>query len=412
MPLTLMACSPSTDSGSSADETIDLVLWGAEEDQDFLAERVKAFQEVYPDKKFDIRIGVESESSAKDTVLTDVESAADVFAFADDQLSDLVDAGALLELGEISEALEVYAGKSIDDVKAANVPASIDDATRGDGLYAFPLSADNGYFLYYDSTVFTEKDIQTWDGMLAAAEAKGNGRKVAFPFASGWYNSGFFYGAGFTTDRNEDGTTAIDWNQTSPQGVTGVQVTQAMLNIASHPAFMAISDSDAANQIAAGNLCAVVSGTWDASTAEKYFGEGYAATVLPTYTVDGKQVHTGSVTGCKLIGVNAYSEWAGWAVLLADFITNEESQMIHYQQRQIGPSNIKAQNSDEVAANVAISAVLAQNEFAVIQRVGGKFWDPVATFGEKIAQNKIPSDDASVQAALDELVEGVIAPLN
>ena len=34
--------------------------------------------------------------------------------------------------------------------------------------------------------------------------------------ASGWYNAGFFYGAGFTTDLNDDGTTAMDWNGTSP----------------------------------------------------------------------------------------------------------------------------------------------------------------------------------------------------
>lgn len=401
-----------TDAPAASGGTVSLTLWGAEEDQDFLAERVEAFKAAYPDQTFDIQIGVESESTAKDTVLTDVEAAADVFAFADDQLADLVDAGALLKLDDnMSQVLEAYAGKTLDDVKNDNVAVSIDDATYQGDMYAFPTSADNGYFLFYDSTVFTEDDIKTWDGLLAAAEANGGGRKVGMTLASGWYNAGFFYGAGFTNDRNEDGTTTCDWNGTSASGITGVQVLQSMLNIAANPAFMAIADGDSSNQIAAGNVCAIVSGTWDAQAAEKAFGEGYAATVLPTYTVGDQQIQTGSVGGCKLMGVNAHCENSGWAVLLADFLTNEESQTIHFEERQIGPSNINAQSSDAVAADVAISAVLQQSEYAVIQKVGGKYWDPTATFGEMIAQGQIASDDASCQAALDELVEGISAPL-
>lgn len=397
---------------AASGETISLTLWGAEEDQTYLAERVEAFKAAYPDYTFDIQIGVESESTAKDTILTDIEAAADVFAFADDQLADLVAAGALLALDDnMSQVLEAYAGKTLDDVKAANVEVSIEDATYNDTLYAFPTSADNGYFLYYDSTVFTEDDVKTWDSLLAAAEANGGGKKVGMTLASGWYNAGFFYGAGFTTGRNDDGTTTMDWNGTSPSGVTGVQVTQAMLNIASNPSFMAIADGDISNQIASGKLCAVISGTWDAENVQNVFGDGYAATVLPTYTVGDQQIQTGSVGGCKLMGINAHCENSGWAVLLADFLTNEESQVIHFEQRQIGPSNINAQNSDAVAANIAINAVLQQSQYAVIQKAGGKYWDPAATFGEKIAQGQIATDDASVQAALDELVEGVTAPI-
>lgn len=398
---------------NESNEVITLTLWGAEEDQNYLAARVEAFEALYPDKIFDIKIGAESESTAKDTVLTDIEAAADVFCFADDQLADLVNAGALIAIDDnMSKVLEAYAGKTLDDVKAANVQVSVEAATIGDTLYAFPTSADNGYFLYYDSNVFTEDDVKTWDGLLAAAEANGGGKKVGMTFASGWYNAGFFYGAGFTTDRNEDGTTSCDWNGTSPSGVTGVQVVQAMLDIASKPAFMPIADGDISNQIASGNLCAVVSGTWDSIAIEKAFGPDYVATTLPTYTVGDQQVQTGSVGGSKLMGVNAYCENSGWAVLLADFLTNEESQTIHFVERQVGPSNLNAQNSDEVAQNKAIAAVLQQSQYAVIQQVGGKFWDPSKTFGERIAQGQIASDDASVQTALDELVAGITAPLN
>lgn len=83
---------------------IKLTLWGAEEDQDFLKETVSKFESTYSDQKFDIQIGVESESTAKDKVLTDIEAAADVYSFASDQLADLVRAGALANLDEVSQS--------------------------------------------------------------------------------------------------------------------------------------------------------------------------------------------------------------------------------------------------------------------------------------------------------------------
>lgn len=395
---------------NAAEEEIDLTLWGAEEDQDLLKELVGKFEETYPDQKFNIEIGVESESTAKDTILTDVEAAADVYAFASDQIYDLQKAGALADLTEYDEAFQAVAGKSIEDVKNANSESSVEAATIDGELYAFPMAGDNSYFLFYDSSVISPEEADSWDTLLAAAEKAG--KQVGMTLASGWYNAGFFYGAGFTTDLNDDGTTSMDWNGTSADGYTGVQVVQSMLDIAGNASFMAIADGDTSNQIAAGGLCAVVSGTWDAQAAQEAFGDGYAAAKLPTFTVGEDQVQMGSAFGYKFVGVNAYSENIGWAAVLAEFLTNEEAQIERFEARQIGPTNKVAVESDAVKANAAISAVIEQSEFGVIQRVGGKYWDPSKTFGENIAQGKIAADDeAGIQAALDNFVEGVTAPV-
>ena len=112
-----MAASCTVCVSAEENETIKLTVWGAEEDQTLLKELTDKFQEAYPDQTFDIQIGVESESTAKDTVLTDIEAAADVYAFADDQINDLVKAGALLKLDDYADALQL-AGKTLDDVKA------------------------------------------------------------------------------------------------------------------------------------------------------------------------------------------------------------------------------------------------------------------------------------------------------
>lgn len=401
------------DTGAVADgekQTVALRLWGAEEDQALLQSLIDSFVEEYSDAAdITVELGVESESTAKDTVLTDVEAAADVYAFASDQLPDLVNAGALQSVDDMDEALQAYAGKGVADIESENSADSVEAATFNDTLYAFPMTADNGYFLYYDSTVLSEEDVATWDSMLAKADEAG--KKVAMTLASGWYNASFFYSAGFTTGLNNDGSTSMDWN--GEADYTGVEVAQAMLNITGSPAFMAVADGDISNQIASGQLCAAVSGTWDAAAAQDAFGDGYAATKLPTFTIAGEQLQQASVSGYKMVGVNAHSENAGWAALLADWITNEAAQQQRFDERQIGPSNNKVLESDAVQSNVALAALAAQNEFGVVQFAGQNYWDPAATFGEIVAKGELKADDAAgIQAALDTLVEGATAPIN
>lgn len=237
----------SSNAGGGSDETVKLTLWGAEEDQDYLKEVVAKFESTYSDQKFEIQIGVESESTAKDTVLTDIEAAADVYSYASDQLADLVRAGALAALDDVSEVL-TKAGKTLDDVKSANAPDSIEAASLDGKMYGFPTGGANTYFLYYDSSVVSEEDAKSWDSLLAAAN-KGK-KKVGMTLNSGWYNASFFYGAGFTTGLNQDGTTTMDWNGTSADGIKGVDVVKSMLDITSNPAFMPVPDGQISNAIA------------------------------------------------------------------------------------------------------------------------------------------------------------------
>ena len=84
------------------------------------------------------------------------------------------------------------------------------------------------------------------------------------------------------------------------------------------------------------------------------------AAKLPTYTVAGKQVQMASFSGCKLIGVNPHSKNVGWSMLLAEYLTSEDTQVTRFKQRGLGPSNINASESDEVKADPAISALAAQ----------------------------------------------------
>ena len=396
--------------GGGSSETVSLRLWGAEEDQDYLKQLVSKFESTYSDQKFNIEIGVESESTAKDTVLTDIEAVADVYSYASDQLADLVRAGALAALDDVSEVL-TKAGKTLDDVKSANAPDSVEAATFNGKMYGFPTGGANTYFLYYDSSIVSDEDAKTWDSLLAAAN-KGK-KKVGMTLNSGWYNASFFYGAGFTTGLNQDGTTTMDWNGTSADGIKGVDVVKSMLDITSNPAFMPVPDGQISNAIASGDLCAVISGAWDSSNAEKVWGDGYSATKLPTYKLGVKDIQMAPAYGYKFEAVNAYSKNTGWAVLLAEFISNEESQKLHFDLLKQPPTNSNVLASDAIQNDKAIAAAVSQGDFGVVQAVGQKYWDTSKTFGEMVAKGKINAkDDKAIQKALDNLVDGVTAPLS
>ena len=372
-------------------QDVTLTMWGAEEDQDLLREISDKFIEKNGNYggTITINLGVQSESEAKDTVLTDPTAAADVYAFADDQLNELVKAGALQEVQ-----------LNADDVKSRNTPASVDAATLDGKLYAYPLTADNGYFMFYDKSFFTEDDVKSLDTMMEKAAAAG--KKVSMDVANGWYLYSFYAGAGLNLGLADDGVnTVCNWNE-----APGADVTQAIIDICQNPGFIALKDEEFTGKLKDGTLVAGVNGTWRANDAAEVWGDNYAACKLPTYTLNGEQVQMASFSGFKLIGVNPHSANVGAAMLLADFVTNEENEELRFQERAQGPSNITALAA---ASSPALTAVVEQSEYATLQRVGGNYWASAETLGS-ICVNGNP-DGKDTQALVDDAVAGITAPV-
>ena len=393
----LAGCSQKPDKESAAKtspKTVSLTVWGSQEDEELVIQILDGFEKNYQGQaEFRITFAEQGESQCKDALLADLENGADVFTFADDQLNALAAAGALepVETGE--------------ELKKEHLPAAVEAASVGNTLYAYPLTADNGYFLYYNKRYLTNEDVHTLDGILKAASE--SGRQFVMDWSSAWYVYAFFGGAGLDVGLNPDGITNFcAWNQAEGD-IRGVDVAQAMLDIAESPAFSDRDDAGFLEGVRDGSVIAGVSGVWNAVALEEIWGEDFGAAKLPTYTCAGKQVQMASFSGCKLIGVNAYSEHYEWAEKLAQWMTSESSQKLRFEMRGQGPSNQKAAESEEVQQSLAIAALLDQSEFSKVQRVGGKFWDPVMVFAENMAAGN-PSG-ADLQEQLDEMVEGVTA---
>ena len=234
-----------------------------------------------------------------------------------------------------------------------------------------------------------------------------NERLVTMDWSSAWYVYAFFGNTGLTVGLNEDGlTNYCTWNSTDGP-VRGVDVARAMMEIAASTGFASLTDTDFLAGVQDGTIIAGVSGVWNSVAIEKAWGRNTGAARLPSYTCGNQQIQMASFSGCKLIGVNAYSKHKEWAVKLAEWISSESSQTRRFELRGQGPSNIKAAGSPAVQESPAIAALLAQSEFSQLQRIGGKFWDPVSAFAQNMAEGN--SSGTSLQEQLDRLVDDVTA---
>lgn len=371
----------STPPASEAEpEKVTLKVWADQGELALTEKLCNEFAAQHPEKEYTFVYGAVGAVDGKARYLEDPAAAADVFLFADDQLVDLVKADALYEVT-----------RNTDAIIAANTPGSIRAASYDGTLYGYPMTSDNGYFLYYDKSVFTDDDLATLDGILAAANAAG--KKVHMDISNGWYLASFFLGNGCTLTI-EDGKQIIDFNNAN-----GLAAAEAIRAFCNDPAFVTGDDSVLAGGIGDAIACGV-SGTWMATAIQEKLGDNYGCCKLPTFTCNGEQVQMGSFLGCKIYGINSQTAYPVDAMELAEYLTSEQSQIERYTELNYGPSNVNALKEDSIASNQALQALSDQSAYAVSQMVLGGFWTPAEAFGAELEAHST----ADLQTMLDQLV--------
>ena len=412
--MAFVACKKDKDeqpgAGSGEKTKVTLTVWGSQEDQEMLKSMCAAYAAANPDKEYKFLFGVQSESDAADKVLNDVTSGPDVFSFASDQINKLIAGGALARIGGQNEQY-VIANNSATSVDAATITVNGENK-----LYAYPCTEDNTLFLYYDKSVIGEEDITTLDALLDAAHAAG--KKVHFKLNDdGWYLSSFFFSypeLGYNVSYNDSMVeTGVDINYNNAQGLA---VMRALVNYVNHPALVIQTDD---SKLIAGftpnaegvvEVAAGVSGTWNASTIKGLLGDNMGVAKLPAVNIGGEQKQLTTYMGCKLIGVNGFSQNLGEAHKLALWLTNEQNQLIRFETRGFGPSNKNVAASDAVANDPVISAVMAQAQYSRAQKsVPGNYWTPMGALITPFIERKEDGTlanytDAELQELLDALV--------
>ena len=370
--------------GFAADKTVK--IWVPDATKEFTEEKVAEFMKDHPEYKgYTITVEPVGEGDAASNMLTDLDAGADIFNFAQDQLARLVSAGVLVELSE--ENAEIVAEE--------NDAGSVAAATMNETMWAYPLTSDNGYFLYYDKSVVT--DPSTLEQVVADCEKAGKG--FYMEINSGWYQPAFFFGAGctLTYDTDDEGNfTACNIDYASEEGVGALK---ALIALAKSPAFH--NGSSVGN---ATDPAAIVDGTWDSASAKELFGDNYACAKLPTVEINGEPTQLSGFGGFKLLGVKAQTDEEKLELCdaLALYLSSCEVQLARYEAVGWGPSNIEAKSDEAVQADEALSALGEQLAFTIPQgQYPGDYWGLATSLGDSVIAGEYnDADDDALLAAL------------
>ena len=357
----------------------DLTVWSPQEDQNtnWLQDQCEAFAAEHPNWKINFNYGVCGEGEAKDNVTKDVEAAADVYMLANDNIPDLVSAGALSELG----------GDYLGYVTSTNSDSILASVTYNDSVVAFPFTS-NTWFMYYDKSVFSEDDVKNFDTMLEkAGEA---GKKVSFKLTDSWYIEAFYVANGCTLFGDGTDTDAgIDFG-----GDKAAAVTEYLVDLAANPNFLV--DADGAGLAGLGDsVAALFSGTWDADAVKEKLGDNMGVAALPTVTIDGKEGQMKSFIGSKAIGVNPNAENQQVAMSLAAYLAGEKAQTAHYEMSNILPSNINISLADDPIATAVTNVMTDTSIMQPLCKEMSNYWSPAENMGKNIQSGEVTKANAA-----------------
>lgn len=383
---------------SSLAGTYDITVWVSEAAgvADLTKEQIKRFCEANPGIVINATVEGISESNSASNMITDVESGADLFCFAQDQLTRLVEAGALNKLGT----------NTAETVRSLNTEVAVKAASVGNELYCYPLTADNGYFMFYDKSVVKQEHLGSLEDIIADCEAAGRMFSMETE-TSAWYVASFFFATGCVSDWTTDTSgsfTSINDTFNSPEGLIAMK---GMEKLVKSP--MYLSSSNTADFAAATPSAVVICGTWGVTAAKEALGDNYGVAEMPSFTVDGKTYHMGSYSGCKLMGVKPQADATKGAVLqqLALYLTNAECSLERFESQGWGPANKEAVESEAVKADEALQAFNAQGPYSISQgNIHGSWWDIAKLLGTNAREAKT---DADLQAGLDAYTASIQA---
>ena len=357
---------------------IKLLVWAPEAAVQLTQSLCDEFKSEHSDKNITIEVKPQEEGDVAAQILNDPEVAGDVFSFACDQMNRL----------DKSKVLDPVPSDFVTEVKGRDSESSIEAATMKDELLAYPETGENGYYLVYDKSVVSDEDAKTFEGVLAAC--KKAGRKFSMDAGNGFYSCMFMFTGGLEIKGLSDSGVQQfnDYDETKV-----VDSLEAFANLFHE--YSDIFQSDNVDKIGSGmaqnprSVAAGIDGSWNAATIKEKLGDDYGAAKLPTINIKGTDTQIISMSGYKLIGVNALSKFPYSAHALANYLAGEKCQLARAEKLSWSPSNKVAVESDTVKANLGSMACLEQAKHALPQvNIADTFWSPMGTLGNYLVKTK------------------------
>ena len=399
----------------TADEEVTLNVWGGEtqDSVDFIRTVAQDFKKANPKSNYTIQVKPVSESSVSGDWAQNPDTAADLAIAADDQIPSMISSNYIQNIEQLEKKIPGLA----DSIKTRNSKESIEVLTSEEKTYGFPVSASNGYILYYNSNLIKAEDTTSFEKLLAAikkvSEEKGKNYRFGFPSNSGWYLDGWFRPAGFSV-YGEAGkaTVECDWNgeATDPSGtkVKGVDVAASLVKLAhgqyekywtsqKQELLMNQVDDSAPNQI-----IATINGTWNYNRLKAAWGTGAAATTLPTYHVDSinKDYGMQSVKGFKVAVINrARAKTVVAACRFAEFLTNYENQILRFDALSEAPTNTDSVKQCDYSTNACVKALNEQwQKGGFVEKVNEAYWNPSNGLSNQLCVGNAGADASFIKS--------------
>lgn len=365
------------DEGIEDSGTYDIKIWVDDRIVELTKSQVGQFVAA-SNGKYTINAKIEpvGEASAASSMLQDVQDGADLFCFAQDQLSRLKVAGALAKLSS----------SYVESLTTEMGDGAVDAARVNDDVYAFPITSDNGYFLYYDKSVISDEDAKDMSKILA--DCKSAGKTLNFEARSnGFYAASYFMATGcyssWTLNSETGKFESYKDNYNSAAGLEAAKGLKELDNKA------LVAGNSQASKLGS-SAAAVISGIWEYEVATKNLGANLGCAELPSFNVGEASYHLSSFDGYKLLGVKPQVDARKASVCrkLARFLTNEECQSQRFDEASWGPTNKAASQKESVLAHAGLQALAKQHEYAKPQgQCPGAWFTALATTAKAVTSS-------------------------
>ena len=369
---------------SAPNPNADLTVWAASNEVAWIRNALAAFQKANPqwaDLVFDI--GVVPAGDSYTQINNDPDNAADVYAFANDQLNMLRQAGYIAPMNQDTAAWVAgdYSRMVLNSVSGT------------DGkLYGVPYTP-NTWFLYYNKNIFSEEDVTSLETMLS----KG---KVAFAVGNSWYLPAFYFANGGTLfgENGMDAAAGVQFG-----GNRGAEVTRYLVQMMENDNFVVDGDGRGNAGLKDGSIGAYFSGSWDYAGLYEILGDSLGAAPAPTVNIGGEDKQLKPYAGTKAFGVNPNSDYPEVAQALAAFLGSAESQLLAFDMGASMPIHPSLAEEEPVASDVVAAAQLKTMEIAALQPTVFEMsyvWGPMGQLGYDIAEGYVTLENSAEKTAM------------
>lgn len=371
---------------------VEINVWATAAEEAVINDVIATYNEGRPEaEQFKVKFTPVAEGDCGVTLSKDptVDGAPALFLCADDHISGLTSKNIIAEIK----------GARREKIEAENTDVAVLGVTQNDKVWGYPVTSDNGYFMWYDKSQVDAATVGNLEALLA--HAKDLGKSVLMDVPNGWYANSFIMSpqaCGVNSlywSKNAEGQNVYTSTWDSEIGVKVSEYIAGLLTPYYADGTLKIGSNEVIQAgFADRSMIAAVSGTWMENLLAAEIGADLAADKLPEYHIDGQAYQMASFGGSKVYCINKTRpvEEQKTAAALAELLTGKDAQLVRFEKRASLPCNKEAAADPRYTENVSIggAAFVKQAAFACVQSqtAEDRYWD----IGKAIGQAYIDSN--------------------